>query len=102
MLAVFFIIANGDLDFQSMTIRPIFQYRHSSILKFITFHLNYDNIIEGQEIGEMSIDQSIAFDGFTPRYQTVRIIINDSNGTTFLVLYHLFSHASFIYDCIYT
>ena len=39
-----------------------------------------DNILEGQEIGLITIERSTSFDGFLPRFQSVRIVIIDSNS----------------------
>ena len=50
------------------------------IIRDISLAVNRDNILEGQEIGLLTIAPSTAFQGFGPRFQTVRIIINDSNS----------------------
>ena len=39
-----------------------------------------DNIIEGTEIGEITIIPSNAFKGHGSRYHTVRIVITDDEG----------------------
>ena len=44
------------------------------------FNIIRDNVVEGQEIGQLEIAQSSSFDGFTPLFQNVRIIINDANS----------------------
>ena len=49
-------------------------------VRALTFDVNHDDILEGQEIGLLTIASSTAFDGFVPRFQTVRIIINDTNS----------------------
>ena len=90
--------ANGDIDFGSRSsgIRPFsnfhainidnqptFQFIGSgtgSQFHFITFDVNADNILEGQEIGLLTIERSTYFDGFLPRFQSVRIVINDTNS----------------------
>ena len=46
----------------------------------VDFNVVRDNFIEGQEIAQLQIARSIAFDGFEPLFQNVRIIINDSNS----------------------
>ena len=46
----------------------------------MTFNVINDNIVEGQEIGQLQIARSTSFDGFTPLFQNVRIIINDANS----------------------
>ena len=76
--------ANGDISFGSSTIRPTFQFIGTLPpripFRFITFDVNTDNILEGQEIGLLTIAPSTVFDGFAPRFQSVRIIIEDSNS----------------------
>ena len=47
----------------------------------ISFEVLNDNIFEGTEIGEFSIARDpLNFDGYTPFFGSVRIVINDSDG----------------------
>ena len=77
------ISGNGDIDFGGYG-RPTVPFIASSgssfLNHFISFALNADNVFEGQETGLVTIALSTAFDGFVPRFQSVRIIIHDSNG----------------------
>ena len=69
--------ANGDISFGLSTlIQPTFGFS----ARLIQFDVNFDNILESQEIGLLTIASSAAFDGFVPRFQSVRIIIDDSNS----------------------
>ena len=80
-LYILFGVANGDIDLGSDIIRPTFMFvGPGSPVRIIAFSLNFDDILEGQEIGILTIAPSTAFDGFAPRFQSVRIIINDSNS----------------------
>ena len=77
--------ANGDISFGPNIIRPTFQFigtlpPTSPPVRFITFEVIADNILEGQEIGLLTIAPSTSFDGFLPRFQSVKIIITDSNS----------------------
>ena len=79
------VTANGDISFGSNIIRPTFQFVGTLLppsppIRTLTFDVNADNVLEGQEIGLLTIAPSTSFDGFLPRFQTVRIIINDSNS----------------------
>ena len=79
------VAANGDISFGSNIIRPTFQFVGTLLppsppVRTITFDVNRDDILEGQEIGLLTIAPSTSFDGFLPRFQTVRIIINDANS----------------------
>ena len=76
---------NGDISFNiEDTIRPLFNFTGTLPpnipFRFISFAVNADDILEGQEIGLLTIEPSTAFQGFGPRFQTLRIIINDSNS----------------------
>ena len=87
--------ANGDISFGSNIIRPTFQFVGTLLppsppVRTITFDVNRDEILEGQEIGLLTIAPSTSFEGFVPRFQTVRIIIEDSNSEC-IVLYSLFT-----------
>ena len=71
---------NGDIDFGTDgDIRPTFVFvgTPSFPARFITIDVNADNVVEGQEIGLLTIAPSTSFNGFTPRFQSVRIIISD-------------------------
>ena len=63
-------------------IRPIIRFRAEDLPedRTIFFNVLRDNIVEGQEIGQLQIAPSTSFDGFTPLFQNVRIIITDSNS----------------------
>ena len=79
------VTANGDISFGSNIIRPTFVFvgtllPPSPLIRTLIYDVNRDDILEGQEIGLLTIAPSTSFDGFVPRFQTVRIIINDSNG----------------------
>ena len=60
----------------------------------VTFNVIRDNVVEGQEIGQLQIHHSAAFDGFAPLFQNVRIIINDFNSELYLLLLCI---ASYLY-----
>ena len=88
------VAANGDISFGSNIIRPTFQFVGTLLppsppVRTLTFDVNHDDILEGQEIGLLTIAPSTSFDGFVPRFQTARIIINDSNSE----LMQFFNHA---------
>ena len=74
--------ANGDLSFGTGVIRPTFTFNPNNFPedRVVTFSVIRDNVVEGQEIGQLQIQRSTAFDGFTPLFQNVRIIMNDSNS----------------------
>ena len=85
MFICYVAIANGDISFGSNIIRPTFEFvgtlpPTSPPARSITFRLNTDDILEGQEVGLLTIAPSTVFNGFAPRFQIVRIIINDSNS----------------------
>ena len=103
MFICYVAIANGDISFGSNIIRPTFVFvgtlppPPSPQFRFISFRLNSDNILEGQEVGRLTIAPSTNFDGFAPRFQTVMIVINDSNSE-WIVLYSSFIHyCQFVY-----
>ena len=77
-------LGDGDIDFGfNIDTRPTFQFIGSgpgSQFRFITIYVNDDNILEAQEIGLLTIAPSTSFDGFLPKFRSVRIIINDSNS----------------------
>ena len=74
--------ATGDISFGAGVIRPTFTFNPNDAPedRVVTFSVIRDNVIEGQEIGQLQIAPSTYFDGFTPLFQNVRIIINDSNS----------------------
>ena len=74
--------ADGDISFGANAIRPTFRFRADDLPedRVVTFNVIRDNIVEGQEVGQLQIARSASFDGFEPMFQNVRIIINDSNG----------------------
>ena len=85
--------ANGDISFGSNIIRPTFQFVGTLLppsppVRTITFTVNFDDILEGQEIGLFTIEPSTSFDGFLPRFQSVKIIITDSNSEWIAICYH--------------
>ena len=67
-----------------------FRYDGSPFLTFVpnaapenrtvTFSLNHDMVVEGQEIVNLQIERTTSISGFEPRFQNVRIIINDSDS----------------------
>ena len=74
---------DGDINFGPSIFRPTYLFVGTLLpplppVRFITINVNADKILEGQEIGLLTIAPSTSFDGFSPRFQTVRIIINDS------------------------
>ena len=75
-------IANGDISFGAGVIRPTFTFNPNAPLdeRIVTFSVIRDNVVEGQEIGRLQIAPSTSFDGCTPLFQNVRIIINDANS----------------------
>ena len=86
MFIIFYIgTVNGDISFGGVN-RPVFQFIGTLLptsppARFITFEVKADDIIEGQEIGLLKIVAPSTFsDGFVPRFQSVRIIIDDSNS----------------------
>ena len=92
--------ANGDISFGSTVIRPTFEFvgtlpPTSPPARFISFRLNADDILEGQEIGLLTIAPSTLFNSFVPRFQSVRIIINDSNSEWMQFFYHALLHVCF-------
>ena len=60
--------------------------------------MNDDNILEGQEIGLLTIERSASFDGFLPRFQSVRIVINDSNSE-WIKLSFMYLNTSCLFNC---
>ena len=74
--------ATGDISFGAGVIRPTFVFNPNDAPadSIVTFSVNLDNVIEGQEIGQLQIAPSTSFDGFEPLFQNVRIIINDANS----------------------
>ena len=63
-------------------IRPTFRFRADDLPedRIVVFNVIRDNIVEGQEIGQLQIARSTSFDGFEPMFQNVRITINDANS----------------------
>ena len=85
------VTVNGDISFGSNIIRPTFQFVGTLLppsppIRTITLDVNTDNILEGQEIGLLTIAPSTFFDGFVPRFQSVKIIITDSNSEWIAIL----------------
>ena len=84
IMYVYICTANGDISFGSNIIRPTFQFigtlTPTMPVRVVTIEVISDDILEGQEIGLLTIAPSTAFDGFAPRFQSVRIIIDDSNS----------------------
>ena len=74
--------ANGDISFGVGIIRPTFTFNPNDAPedRLVTFSVIRDNVVEGQEIGQLMITHSSSFDGFGSLFQNVRIIINDSNS----------------------
>ena len=74
--------ANGDISFGPGVIRPTFTFLPNDLPedRVVTFSVIRDNVIDGQEIGQLQIAPSTSFDGFVPQFQNVRITINDSNS----------------------
>ena len=79
--------ANGDISFGAGVIRPTFTFLPNDAPenRIVTFTVIHDNVVEGQEIGQLQIAPSTLFDGFTPLFQNVRIIINDSNSESYIM-----------------
>ena len=63
-------------------IRPTFIFRADDLPedRIVSFNVIRDNIVEGQEIGQLQIARSTSFAGFEPMFQNVRIIITDVNS----------------------
>ena len=74
--------ATGDISFGAGVIRPTFTFDPNAAPedRIVTFSVIRDNVVEGQEIGQLQIAPSTSFDGFTPLFQNFRIIINDANS----------------------
>ena len=76
---------NGDISFGSNIIRPTFEFVGTLLppsppVRILTFDVIRDDILEGQEIGLLTIAPSTSFNGFHPRFHSVKIIITDSNS----------------------
>ena len=67
---------NGDISLESGVSFTYFP-NVSAEDHVVTLNVTRDNIVEGQEIGQLQIAQSTSFAGFEPNFQNVRIIIND-------------------------
>ena len=82
IMFMYFPAAEGDISFGVNVIRPTFRFRADDFPedRVVTFNVIRDNIVEGQEIGQLQIARSTSFDGFEPMFQNVRIIINDVNS----------------------
>ena len=85
--------ANGDISFGSNIIRPTFQFVGTLLppsppIRTLFFDVNRDDILEGQEIGLFTIEPTTSFDGFLPRFQSVKIIFTDSNSEWIAISYH--------------
>ena len=74
--------ATGDINFGVGVIRPTFTFLPNDVPEYriLTFSVVHDDVVEGQEIGQLMITPSSSFDGFGSLFQNVRIIINDSNS----------------------
>ena len=74
------IVVLGDISFGAGVIRPTFTFLPNAPPdeRIVIFSVNRDNVIEGQEVGQLQIAPSTSFDGFTPLFQNVRI--NDANS----------------------
>ena len=72
---------NGDISFGLGVIRPTFTFNPNDAPedRYVHFSVIRDNVVEGQEIGQLQIAPSTLFDGFTPLFQNLRIIVNDAN-----------------------
>ena len=84
---------NGDISFGSNIIRPTFQFVGTLLppsppIRTLFFDVNRDDILEGQEIGLFTIEPTTSFDGFLPRFQSVKIIFTDSNSEWIAISYH--------------
>ena len=67
----------GDLSFGSGVSSPSFSFSEGEI----SFEVLNDRILEGTEIGELQIaPDPLNFDGHTPLFKSVRIIIRDDEG----------------------
>ena len=81
---IMFSIADGDITFGAGVIRPILRFRADDLPedRIVTFNVIRDNIVEGQEIGQVQIAPSTPnlFKGFEPLFQNVKIIITDANS----------------------
>ena len=75
-------IADSDVTFGAMDDFMRLRFSPDDVPedRIVTFNVTSDNIVEGQEIGQLQIVRSTSFDGFEPMFQNVRIIINDSNS----------------------
>ena len=51
----------------------------------IVFSVINDNIVEGREVGSISIAASTSYDVASPRFRTIRIVINDDDGKTVIL-----------------
>ena len=74
---IFWFAATGDISFGAGISFPQFSFSDMEIL----FEVLNDRILEGTEIGELQIaPEPNAFDGHTPLFKSVRIIIRDDEG----------------------
>ena len=82
----------GDITFGSS--RPNIQFSGSIITPTIV----NDDIIEGEEIGQFKIfiSGSSSFNGFAPRFQSVRMLLTDDDGKVTIVMMQNFMHVYFL------
>ena len=86
-------IANGDISFGTGVIRPTFRFRADDAPedRIVSFNVIRDNLVEGQEICQLQIAYSTSFNGFTPLFQNVRIIINNANSESMMARCRIWS-----------
>ena len=76
----FFITATGDLSFGPNILSPNIRFDDM----IIAFSVINDNIVEGREVGSISIAASTSYDVASPRFRTIRIVVNDDDGNTII------------------
>ena len=89
---LFFITALGDLSFGADNLSPNIRFDDM----MIRFSIVNDDIIEGREVGSISIAPSTSYDVAPPRFRTIRVVIIDDDGKTII---KSSSITVFIYRC---
>ena len=74
---MFWYAASGDVSFEADARTPEFAFSEMEI----SFEVLNDNILEGTEVGELTIvPDPTNFDGHAPLFKSVRITIRDDEG----------------------